>query len=301
MSTPLPPPELHRDAHKGDAGRVAAYVGSRTMPGAAILVARAAQRAGAGLVTLVVPDRALIAAIAPAAPEAVFMTLDGEGGAEDGARSLRAALELRADVRLVGCGRGHDVSTARLVGALIEAPVEVSLASPLIVDADGLNVLDGEPERLTRSAAPVVMTPHPGEAARLLRRAVGPGEVERQVAATELARRARGLVVLKGAGTLVADETRTWRAETGNPGMATAGAGDVLAGILAAYLCAARAPGTYSLFDAVCAAVYVHGVAGDLAAAALGERAVVASDLIAYLPEAQRLHRARAAVRGSNG
>ncbi|MEZ6015882.1 MAG: NAD(P)H-hydrate dehydratase [Planctomycetota bacterium] len=286
MDTPPAPPDLPDDAHKGDAGRVLALVGSRDMPGAATLAARAAMRAGAGLVTLGVTDRSLIAAVAPAAPEAIFVVLDGERF-ERGRLPL-ALRDARADVRLVGCGRGNDDTTRALVRALVDDTFD----GPLVVDADGLNAVSGEPERLATARGVVVITPHPGEAARLLARPVGASEVERVLAAEELARRVRGVAVLKGKGTVVSDGARTWIATTGNSGMATAGAGDVLAGILAAYLCAPqRFPG-YSVWDAVRAAVHVHGLAGDLAAAAVGRRALVASDLIAHLPAAQEAHRA---------
>lgn len=284
MTTPPAPPELATDAHKGDAGRVLAVVGSRAMPGAATLVARAAQRAGAGLVTLAVSDGCVIGAVAPGAPEAVFLLLDA-ASRERG--HLPAALrDAQADVRLIGCGRGNDDATRALVRALVDDTFE----GPLVVDADGLNAVAGEPERLRVARGPVILTPHPGEAARLLARAIGAREDERVAAADELALRAGGICVLKGAGTVVSDGAHCWIASTGNPGMATAGAGDVLAGILAAYLCAAVRTPEFSVWDAVRSAVHAHGLAGDLAARAVGRRALVASDLVAYLPEAQRAH-----------
>lgn len=295
MDTPTAPPDLPVDAHKGEAGSILAVVGTRTMPGAAILVARAAQRAGAGLVTLAVPDRGVLQCVAPAAPEAIFVVLDeamrferGQEGVEHREQGqLPSALRrVRADVRLIGCGRGDDDTTRALVRALVDD----SFAGPLVVDADGLNAVAGEPERLASSRRVVVITPHPGEAQRLLARRVGATAEERTLAAQELAERVRGLCVLKGNGTVVSDGARTWVAETGNPGMATAGAGDVLAGILAAYLCASMRSTEFTAWDAVRAAVHVHGLAGDLAAAGLGRRALVASDLVVYLADAQRTH-----------
>lgn len=258
-----------------------AFVGSRWMPGAAILVARAAQRAGAGLVSLAVPDASLVAPLVAAAPEATFLPLD------EHAAPPRWP-ECHADVRLVGCGRGDDERTRALVHALVRDDFD----GPLVVDADGLNAARGEPERLRRSRGALVMTPHPGEAARLLGAPVGPGDAARLAAAHALARRAGGFCVLKGARTVVSDGARAWVAHTGNAGMATAGAGDVLAGIVAAYLCAARPGSGFEVFDAVRAAVHVHGLAGDLAARSLGRRALIASDLVAALPAAQEAHRA---------
>ena len=135
-----------------------------------------------------------------------------------------------------------------------------------------------------------MLTPHPGEAARLLGREVGRSAAEREAAARELAQRSRAIVCLKGARTVVTDGSRVYVNDTGNSGMATAGSGDVLAGILAAYL-ALTATGeheTWTPLDAACAAVRAHGLAGDFAAAHLGKRALVASDLIQWLPQAQR-------------
>jgi len=163
-----------------------------------------------------------------------------------------------------------------------------------VVDADGLNALAGAPERLREHAGPVVITPHPGEAARLLGRAVPRHDEERARAARELAARSGAIVCLKGHRTVVAGERALYVNDTGNPGMATAGTGDVLAGILGAYLAASSsAPvSTWTPFDACASAVRVHGLAGDLAAKELGRRALVASDLIDFLGRAQRRVRA---------
>jgi NAD(P)H-hydrate epimerase len=282
---PLPrvafPPALAADAHKGDAGRVVVAAGSRRMPGAAILVAQAAYRAGAGLVHLAARDAALLAVVPPAVPELVYLDLVGLGRTD-----LRAAVETCApDALVLGPGLGQDARTRDIVQALLELVPQV----PRVLDADALNVIAPEPERLRAARGPVVITPHPGEAGRLLRRPVSADPGERRAAALELTRRSGAVVCLKGQGTLVVSGERIAVNATGNPGMATAGAGDVLAGILGAYLARARqagaGPGTFELARA---AVAVHGLAGDLAARALGERALVASDLVRFLPEAQR-------------
>lgn len=274
----LVPPALADDAHKGDAGRVLCLVGSRLMPGAAVLVARAAQRAGAGLVCVAAREREVLAAVAVAAPEAVHLDL--------AAGSATFAIGARADHALVlGCGLG--VEAAReLFGAACAANRRV----PIALDADALNALAGEPERLRDWPGARVLTPHPGEAARLLGRALGSGADERETAARELARRSGGVCCLKGARTVVSDGAHVYVNDTGNAGMATAGAGDVLAGILGAYLalCATGAHPQWTPLDAACAAVRAHGLAGDLAAAHQGRRGLVASDLIAWLPAAQR-------------
>jgi NAD(P)H-hydrate epimerase len=275
---------LAADAHKGDAGRALCIAGSRTMPGAAILVARAAQRAGAGLVSAVCLDPAVAAVLPLAAPEAVLVeAFDADRAAGD----LGARLDARgAHARLCGPGIGDDVRARALVRGLLASAFD----GPLVLDADALNALDGEPERLRAARGPVVLTPHPGEAARLLGRDPGRDAGARADAARELARRSGAIVCLKGHGTVVTNGTALFVNATGNPGMATAGAGDVLAGILVAYLARAAAAGARgpSAFGAARLAVHVHGRAGDLAAAELGRAALIASDLVERLPAAQR-------------
>jgi len=284
---PALPPLLARDAHKGEAGTVLALSGCAAMPGAALLAARAAQRGGAGLVVQGCLDANLLLLVPLAAPEAVLCDLtecwDRSGRA---LAEARARLEERAPTAvLVGPGLGRGARTHALVTLVLEL-----FHVPLVFDADALNELAGQPERLRAAHAPVVLTPHPGEAARLLGRPVGRGAEERAEAARELAQRSGAVVCLKGAGTLVAAPDGTLEVNTsGNPGLATAGAGDVLAGLVAAYLARVgpRAPG-WTAFAAACAAVHVHGRAGDLGAARLGARALIASDLLDELPAAQR-------------
>jgi NAD(P)H-hydrate epimerase len=273
-------PQLAEDAHKGDAGRVLIACGSAAMPGAAVLAARAAQRAGAGLVTVLCTAEEVARALPIAAPEAVMLRVSSPG-------ELPFALaqrELHAVVAGCGIGTGEDAR------ALVHALVSRGPACPLVLDADALNVLDGHPERLRERSGPLVITPHPGEASRLLGANVPREAAGREAAARELARRSGAIVCLKGKGTVVTDGRLVFVNDTGNPGMATAGAGDVLAGILGAYaaLCATGAHPEWSVFDAACASVRVHGLAGDLAAAHLGRRAVIASDLIQWLAQAQR-------------
>lgn len=278
-----PPPPLPGDAHKGDAGRVLLLAGSETMPGAAVLAARAAQRAGAGLVGVGFAGTSVLRAVPVAAPEAVLVDLRDEPVASLHGVGLRERLERFAPgAVLLGPGLGTGAWTRELLELVLDA-----FDVPLLVDADGLNVLAGEPERLRGARGPVVTTPHPGEARRLLGRAVPRDADGRRDAARELAERTGGVVCLKGRGTVVAaPDGRLAVNATGNPGMATAGAGDVLAGLLAAWL--ARTDDDWTPFDAARVAVHAHGLAGDLAAARLGPRAVVASDLIDELGAAQR-------------
>lgn len=285
MELPHLPPPLPGTAHKGDAGRVLAVTGSETMPGAAMLVARACQRAGAGLVAIGCVDAAVLQLVPVAAPEAVLVDLS-EVWEREGRRRLRGGTVFDArdpHAVLVGPGLGDDGRTRLVLGEALEA-----VRVPLVLDADALNALDGEPERVAaRAGVDCVLTPHPGEAGRLLGRSIGAGESERAAAAVELARRANAIVCLKGHGTVVAGpDGVTWRNPSGNEGLATAGAGDVLAGILAAFLARCGRGTAYSVREATRAAVYVHGRAGDRAAERVGRRALIASDLIEALPGA---------------
>jgi ADP-dependent NAD(P)H-hydrate dehydratase len=301
-----PLPRLSEDAHKGDAGRVLCVAGSETMPGAAVLVARGAGRAGAGLVSIACLDDAPFHALPIAVPEAVLVDLRG-AFSSDGQVSKEAAARLEArspHARLVGPGIGDDARARRLVELLLAS----DHPSPLALDADALNALDGEPERLVSCSAPVVITPHPGEAARLLGREVPRSEAGRIEFAVELARRGRCVVCLKGKGTVICDGERVRVNRSGNAGMATGGSGDVLSGILVAYLaltgrpeCAGGDGGSFDSFDAAALAVALHGEAGDLAARRLGRRALLASDLVEHLAAAQRLFEEGGSSRRESG
>ena len=273
-------PQLADDAHKGDAGRVLSVCGSRAMPGAAVLVARAAQRAGAGLVTVACLDVELMAIIPGAAPEAVLLELTRP-------TDLPFALATNMHHAIVaGPGLGNVERTRGIVQMLLASAGN----APLVLDADALNVLGNEPDKLRQRRAPIVITPHPGEASRLLGREIPSDAAGRESCARDLARASGAIVCLKGHGTVVTDGARVYVNDTGNPGMATAGAGDVLAGILGAYLalCATGNHPQWTPLDAACAAVRAHGLAGDFAAAHLGRRAVIASDLVHWLSSAQR-------------
>lgn len=286
MSQPVPPPQLPPEAHKGTAGRVLCLAGSETMPGAALLVVRSAQRAGAGLVTLASFERSLIQSAAVAAPEAVHLDLSRSRDLIAG--RLPAQLAGRDDhARVAGPGLGRGGRTDELVRRLVTDEYE----GALVLDADGLGVVEGAPEVLATCRGPLVVTPHPGEAARLLGcDSIGSEPEERREAALAIARATSGICVLKGHGTVVTDGERVVVSGTGNPGMATAGAGDVLVGILGAYLALTRSLPTdgWGPFEATLAAVHVHGLAGDLAAERLGRRAVTASSITEHLCLAQQ-------------
>jgi NAD(P)H-hydrate epimerase len=271
---PPHPPELPVDAHKGIAGRVLLACGSAWMPGAAVLAARAAQRAGAGLVTVVCQDNVLRHVVPVAAPEAILEHAN-----------LVAFSSGNWHAGVVGPGIGQ----SREARALVENMVD-EFEAPLVVDADALNLLAHDLASLAERRFAKILTPHPGEAARLLGRIVPADETGRVSAAREIARISKSICVLKGHRTVVTDGERVYVNDTGNPGMATAGAGDVLAGITVAYLalCRSMHQRTWTPFDAAARAVHVHGIAGDIAADRRGTRGVIASDLIETLPEAQR-------------
>lgn len=286
-------PTLPRDAHKGLAGRLLCLCGSAEMPGAAVLAVRAAARAGAGLVTLGCSAERMLTLVPIAAPEAVLADLTDWPALRAG--GLGAWLGAREDhARVVGPGLGRGPFAAELVRAALEDGFE----GATVLDADGLNALGTALERVRAARGAFVLTPHPGEASRLLGRRVGGEPRAREEAVLELAEASGAVVVLKGAGTLVAASGSgpLHREEAGNPGLASAGTGDVLAGVLGAYLAqtrslapegAAELPG-FGAFEAAVAAVSVHARAGDLAAGRLGERALIASDLVRFLPRAQR-------------
>ena len=273
------PPTRPPDAHKGTAGLVLVVAGSRGMAGAAALAGNAALRGGAGLVKIATANTALdtVAGLAPCCTTAPLP--------DDGACVTRDAAEV-----VLGLTKGWQVIAMGPGMGQTEGVTAVVLATlahskiPIVLDADGLNALGVHAgAALKQRQAAVVVTPHPGEAARLL--GVTPKEVQadREGAAARLA--ALGAVaVLKGRGTVVCDGTRIYINETGNPGMATAGAGDVLTGLLAALVAAGLPP-----FEAAVLAVWAHGRAGDLAAEKLGILGLTAIDILGCVPQALRL------------
>jgi NAD(P)H-hydrate epimerase len=277
---PLPRlPPRPRDAHKGQFGTALLIGGSRGMTGAIALAGMAALRGGAGLVRLAVPEPCL-ATVAAAEPSYMTLPLPADPAGRIAAaagEALRAAAAA-ATVVAVGPGLGRSAELDRLVPELYR-----ELSGPLVVDADGLNALADDPDTLAQPGGPRILTPHPGEFARLIGRRLD--AEQRPMAAVALAARCRATVVLKGQHTLITDGRRQAVNTTGNPGMATGGSGDVLTGLIAALWCQGL-----DTFDAARLGVYLHGLAGDLAAAELGEASLIASDLVRWLPQAFRRH-----------
>ena len=279
-------PPRRRDAHKGDFGHVLVIAGSRGKTGAALLAAQAAARSGAGLTTLAVPatlQAVLEAQVREAMTAALADTGDGAAALADGA----AASALLADRGAVVCGPG--LGQASATRELIRHVVRQCTA-PLVLDADGLNAVAGT-SVLRDRPGPTVVTPHPGEMARLSGGDTARVQADRLGAARAFARAERVVVVLKGARTVIASPVgATAICPTGNPGMASGGTGDVLAGVIGALLAQGLAA-----YDAAALGVFAHGAAGDAVAARQGEAGLLASDLLAELPAT--LERLQAAAR----
>jgi len=272
-------PARPQDSNKGMYGRVLVVAGSRGMIGAAALCGGACLRSGAGLVRIACPS-----VIAPtvASFEPSYMTLalphddDGLVQFEPSRGLLEKALE-KTDVLAVGPGLGESDEVKALIHWLLDA-VKV----PIVLDADGLNALDGDAGRLHGRSAPTVITPHPGEFARLVGASIKEVQADREGRAVALAGTSGALVVLlKGSRTVVTDGRRVYVNETGNPGMATGGVGDVLTGVIAALL-GQKLPA----FEAAVLGAYAHGLAGDIARDQNGMIGMVAGDVVDALPDA---------------
>jgi len=280
LEAQLPP--RPRNAHKGDFGRVLVVAGARGMAGAAILSARAALKAGAGLVTVACPEseRKIIAC---ALPEAMTFGAACSGGTFTAGAAAQVAAFARAkkiDVLLVGPGLGASKGARAFALKLLAA-----LDLPAVVDADALNALAAGPRPFKLKAAPAIFTPHPGEAERLLGKKVA----DRPAAAAALARLLGGTAVLKGPGTLICEGKTILKNISGGPALAKGGTGDVLAGLTAGFYAQnglARGVIPETALGSAALAVFLHGLCGELAAKKYTERCVLAGELLDFLPEA---------------
>ncbi len=270
------------DSHKGDYGHVLVVAGSRGKTGAAHLAATGALRSGAGLVTIATPAgcQAVIAAMGPEyMTEALDETAGGTGDVPGiDPANVDRVIDLARDVIALGPGLGQAASTRAFVKALVDRAT-----MPLVIDADGLNAFIDDPDTLTgREGREVIITPHPGEMARLVRMSADEVQASRLEIARNFAVAHHLYVVLKGHRTLIATpDEKVFINPTGNPGMATGGTGDVLTGMIAAWLA--------QLLDAEGAcklAVFLHGMAGDLAEADEGEVAMTSADVAGHLGDA---------------
>ena len=265
------------DSHKGDFGRVLVVAGSRGKTGAAHLSGMGALRAGAGLVTIATPASCL-PIVASLAPEFMTEPLPESGEGQVSADAVERIADFTLDVIACGPGLGRGASVGEFMRALIDR-----VETPLVLDADALTVLSNDPGRLLgREERDIIITPHPGEMARLIGTTTDEVQANRIQVASEFASTHHVYVVLKGHRTVIATpEGRIFINPTGNAGMATGGTGDVLTGMIAAFLA--------QLLDAEAAcrlAVFLHGMAGDLAEISEGQVAMTATDLLAHIGEA---------------
>jgi ADP-dependent NAD(P)H-hydrate dehydratase len=279
-------PKRPADSHKGMYGSIVVVAGSRGMAGAAALCGGSALRSGAGLVRVLCPAdvQPTVASFEPS-----YMTLPIENDAdgllrfEPARKAIERMLE-NADVLAIGPGLGQSEDMRKLVRWVVE-----SVKVPTVLDADGLNALVGQTELLKTLTRPLVITPHPGEFSRLTGKPTAAIQADREGLAASFAEAGAGgggdagqlVVVLKGSRTVVTDGRRVYVNDTGNPGMATGGVGDVLTGVVAA-LIGQKLPA----FEATQLGVYVHGLAGDIARDQNGEIGMIAGDVVDSLPDA---------------
>jgi NAD(P)H-hydrate epimerase len=282
------------DSHKGDYGHLLVIAGSRGKTGAAHLAALGALRSGAGLVSVAAP-RSAQPIIAAMGAEYMTVPLEESAGGTVAAAAIETILSFDQDVIAAGPGLGTGPDVVLFIQELVSQS-----ESPLVLDADALNALASDPDRLLSAGEgrrPIVITPHPGEMARLAHTSVDAVQTNRLDVARDFAVQHQIYVVLKGHRTLIATpEGKVFINPLGNPGMATGGTGDVLTGVLGAWLA--------QLLDAEAAcriAVFVHALAGDLAEADEGEVAMTAGDLAAHLGDAVLELTARRRVKPSNG
>lgn len=270
----------NRRANKKNYGRILILAGSEGLTGAATLAGFAALRSGAGLVTLGCPDK-VYPILARRHPEVMVRPFPSTSQGTLSDRGLSKILEFSRsqDILAVGPGLGRHPATGRLVRSLM-----LQFPLPVVIDADGINLFKGKTGEFKKRRGETVLTPHPGEFVRVFGGKKPAADREKKERACRAAREFGIFLVLKGYRTVIANPSgKTAVNPTGNPGMATGGTGDVLTGVIAALLGQGIRP-----FEAARFGVYLHGLAGDLAAREKGEISLVATDLLEFLPEAIR-------------
>jgi hydroxyethylthiazole kinase-like uncharacterized protein yjeF len=270
----------YRDANKGSYGHVLVIGGSLGKAGAAAMAGFSALRVGAGLSTVATP-KSVLPTVAGFHPELMTEALKETSVGTIASSNLQSILLDRViehkSVLAIGPGIGREVETQDFVRTILKR-----YQTPIVLDADGLNAFENRAGELTGHNSPVVITPHPGEMSRLAEQSVADIQANRLEVARNFAREHDLIVVLKGHRTLIASpEGKVWVNPTGNPGMAAGGTGDVLTGMIAGII--AQHP--KEIFLATALAIYLHGLAGDVAAEELGEEPLVASDLIRFVPQ----------------
>lgn len=276
-------PQRHPNAHKGSHGHVLVVAGSVGKSGAAVLASQSALRAGAGLVTLAIPA-SLNAAMEVQLTEVMTLPVaeSPAGCMATAAYDTIEAFWSHANAMIIGPGLGVFSETRQLVQRLLQ-----HATVPVVLDADGLTLVADYPEILQACQAPLILTPHPGELGRLLRASPADIQTDRLDVALDFVRDTQVYLILKGAHTIIyAPDGHRWINCTGNAAMATAGTGDVLAGLIGALLAQGLSP-----LQAAQGGVYLHGLAGDRVCVRLGSTGLIASDLIQELPHA--MHQVR--------
>lgn len=263
-------PDRQPWSHKGDYGKILLLCGSRGYTGAAELAAMGALRCGAGLVYLGVPESIYPIEAMKLTEPVVFPLPEDDGKLCEVSLPHIFKLLPKMDAVLIGPGLGKSSGTFAVTAAVLN-----SFSGPVVVDADGINVLSGHRDILRGRTAPTILTPHDGEFRRL------GGEIgeDRVTAAESLAKDLSSIVVLKGHRTVITDGVNTYRNTTGNPGMAVGGCGDLLAGMTVSLLGQGIAP-----IEAAACAVWLHGKAGDLCSRELGQYGMLPSDMLNVLP-----------------
>lgn len=263
-------PDRPEQAHKGNFGRVLLLCGSRGYTGAAALAAMGALRSGAGLVYLGVPE-SIYAIEAVKLTEPIVIPLPDE----DGSYAVSAAGDVsrllpKMDAVLIGCGMGQSKGTVEMLKTIL-----MGANCPVVVDADGINLLSTHKDILRGRCAPTVLTPHEGE----FQRVAGPITQSREAAAKQFSMDWGCITLLKGHRTVITDGHRTYCNPTGNPGMAVGGSGDLLAGIIVSLLAQGLSP-----LEAAAAGAWIHGAAGDLCSQQLGQYGMLPTDMLRLLP-----------------
>lgn len=266
------------DSNKGTLGSLLCICGSYGMAGAAIMAGKAALRCGIGLLKIAVP-KSIYPVCATNILESVYYPLEETSNGVISSKNTDFLLEMckKSSAVVIGCGLSVCDDTKNLVQSVI-----TNCEKPLVIDADALNCICNKPEILKNLKAPAIITPHPGEMARLLHSTPKTVNSNRENTAIDFAKKFGLVTVLKGAGTIIASpDGEVYINHTGNSGMATGGSGDVLSGIIGSLLAQGAAP-----INAAAAGVFLHGTIGDLAAEKLGKISMLPTDMIDMIPTA---------------
>ncbi len=266
------------DSNKGTLGSLLCICGSYGMAGAAIMAGKAALRCGIGLLKIAVP-KSIYPVCATNILESVYYPLEETSNGVISSKNTDFLLEMceKSSAVVIGCGLSVCDDTKNLVQSVI-----TNCEKPLVIDADALNCICNKPEILKNLKAPAIITPHPGEMARLLHSTPKTVNSSREKTAIDFAKKFGVVTVLKGAGTIIASpDGEVYINHTGNSGMATGGSGDVLSGIIGSLLAQGASP-----INAAAAGVFLHGTIGDLAAEKLGKISMLPTDMIDMIPTA---------------